>query len=334
MNITVIGAGAIGGLLAAKLAAAGQTVSVVARGAQLKAIRERGLVLKEGGEEIVARVDATDRIAEAGRPDLIVLAVKAHQLATIAPDVASILGPSTMVLTAQNGIPWWYFFKHGGPHEGVRLKSVDPGGVIANHLPIDAIIASIVYQAADIESPGVIRHIEGNRFPLAEIDGVKSERVAALSRIFFNAGFKAPVIADVRAEIWTKLWGNLAFNPISALTHATLDGICRFAPTRALAAAMMREAQARRRSARRPLSHFGREAHRRRRKQWARTRPRCCRTSRPAVRSSSRRWSARSSNWPAWPSVATPHLDAVYAVAKLLAETIARGDDRPAAVPT
>jgi len=243
MNITVIGAGAIGGLMAVKLAAAGEAVSVVARGEHLKAIRERGLVLKEGGEEIVARVDATDRIAEAGRPDLVVLAVKAHQAAAIAPDVASILAPSTMVVTAQNGIPWWYFFKHGGPHEGVRLKSVDPGGVIADHLPIDAIIAGIVYQAAEIESPGVIKHIEGNRFPLAEIDGLKSERVAALSRIFFNAGFKSPVIADVRAEIWTKLWGNLTFNPVSALSHATLEDICRFAPTRALAAAMMREAQ-------------------------------------------------------------------------------------------
>jgi len=243
MNITVIGAVAIGGLMAVKLAAAGEAVSVVARGEHLKAIRERGLVLKEGGEEIVARVDATDRIAEAGRPDLVVLAVKAHQAAAIAPDVASILAPSTMVVTAQNGIPWWYFFKHGGPHEGVRLKSVDPGGVIADHLPIDAIIAGIVYQAAEIESPGVIKHIEGNRFPLAEIDGLKSERVAALSRIFFNAGFKSPVIADVRAEIWTKLWGNLTFNPVSALSHATLEDICRFAPTRALAAAMMREAQ-------------------------------------------------------------------------------------------
>src|SRR5208337_1840457 len=196
-------------------------------------IRERGLVLKEGGEEIVARVDATDRIADAGRPDLVVLAVKAHQAAAIAPDVASILAPSTMVLTAQNGIPWWYFFKHGGPHEGFRLKSVDPGGVIADHLPIDAIIAGIVYQAAEIESPGVIRHI----------DGARSERVAALSRLFFKAGFKSPVLTDVRAEIWTKLWGNLAFNPISALTRATLEDICRFAPTRALAAEMMREAQ-------------------------------------------------------------------------------------------
>ena len=244
MNITVIGAGAIGGLLAAKLAMAGERVSVVARGEHLKAIRERGLVLKEGAKETVVSVDATDRIAEAGRPDLVVLAVKAHQLAPIAADVASILSPATMVLTAQNGLPWWYFFKHGGPHEGVRLKSVDPGGVIADHLPTDAIIAGIVYQAAEIESPGVIRHIEGNRFPVAEIDGERSERVAALSRMLFNAGFKSPVIGDVRAEIWMKLWGNLAFNPISALARANLDDICRFASTRALAAAMMREGQA------------------------------------------------------------------------------------------
>ncbi len=329
MNITVIGAGAIGGLLAAKLAAAGEAVSVVARGEHLKAIRERGLVLKEGGEEIVARVDATDRIAEAGRPDLVVLAVKAHQLAAIAPDVASILAPSTMVMTAQNGIPWWYFFKHGGPHEGVRLKSVDPGGVIADHLPIDAIIAGIVYQAAEIESPGVIRHIEGNRFPLAEIDGLKSERVAALSRIFFNAGFKSPVIADVRAEIWTKLWGNLAFNPISALTRAMLDDICRFPPTRALAAAMMREAQAvgeafgvrfRISVEQRIAGAEGIGAHKTSMLQDI--------EHGRAIEIEALLGSvvelARLAD------VATPHLDAVYAVAKLLGETVARGDDRPA----
>ncbi len=244
MNICVVGAGAIGGFMAAKLAEAGESVSVVARGEHLKAIRERGLVLKEGGRETVMRVAATDRIAEAGSPDLVVLAVKAHQLAAIAPDVASILSPTTIVLTAQNGIPWWYFFKHGGPYEGVRLLSVDPGGVIANHLPIDAVVASIVYSAAEIESPGVVRHFEGYRFPIAEIDGEKSERVVALSQVLSNAGFKSPVLTDVRAEIWTKLWGNLAFNPISALSHATLEDICRFAPTRALAAEMMREAQA------------------------------------------------------------------------------------------
>jgi len=324
MNITVIGAGAIGGLLAAKLAAAGERVSVVARGDHLSAIRERGLVLKEGAKETVVSVEATDRIAEAGRPDLVVLAVKAHQLAPIAADVASILSPATLVLTAQNGLPWWYFFKHGGPHEGVRLRSVDPGGVIADHLPIDAIIAGIVYQAAEIESPGVIRHIEGNRFPLAEIDGLKSERVVALSRMFFKAGFKSPVIADVRAEIWTKLWGNLAFNPISALTRATLDDICRFPSTRALAAAMMREGQAvgeafgirfRISVEQRIAGAEGIGAHKTSMLQDV--------EHGRAIEIEALLGSvielARLAD------IATPHLDAVYAAAKLLDETVVRG---------
>ena len=243
MNIAVIGAGAIGGHIAAKLAAVGESVSVVARGEHLKAIRARGLRLKEGGEEIVARVEATDRIADLRRPNLVVLGVKAHQLAPIAADVASILGRETIVLTTQNGLPWWYFFKHGGRYEGHRLESVDPDGIIARHLPIDAVIAGISYQAAEIESPGVIRHVEGHRLPLAEIDGSKTARVAALAELFSRAGFKSPVLGDVRTEIWTKLWGNLTFNPLSALTRATLEDICRFPPTRALAAAMMREAQ-------------------------------------------------------------------------------------------
>jgi 2-dehydropantoate 2-reductase len=333
MNITVIGAGAIGGLLAAKLAVAGERVGVVARGEHLQAIRERGLVLREGAKEIVARVAATDRFADAGRPDLVVLAVKAHQLASIAADVASILSPTTMVLTAQNGIPWWYFFKHGGPYEGVRLKSVDPGGVIADHLPVDAIIAGIVYQAAEIESPGVIKQIEGNRFPLAEIGGLKSERVAALSRIFFNAGFKSPVITDVRAEIWTKLWGNLAFNPISALTRAMLDEICRFTPTRALAAAMMREAQGvgeafgvrfRISVEQRIAGAEGIGAHKTSMLQDV--------EHGRAIEIEALLGSvvelARLAD------VATPHLDAVYAVAKLVGETAARGGGRPAVAPT
>jgi 2-dehydropantoate 2-reductase len=243
MNITIIGAGAIGGHIAAKLAAAGERVKVVARGEHLTAIRERGLKLRENGEETVVRVEATDRIAEAGGADLVVLGVKAHQLAPIAAELASIVTPSTTLMTTQNGIPWWYFYKHGGPHEGVRLESVDPGGVIARHLPIDAIVAAISYQAVEIEGPGIIRHVEGHRLPVAEIDGQKTERIAALSELFTRAGFKSPALSDVRAEIWMKLWGNLTFNPVSALTHATLEDICRFAPTRALAAAMMREAQ-------------------------------------------------------------------------------------------
>jgi 2-dehydropantoate 2-reductase len=243
MKICVIGAGAIGGLLATKLAEAGEQVSVVARGAQLNAIREHGLVLREEGGDVVARVTATDRIADIGEPDLIVLGMKAHQVAAVAPEVGTVMGPRTLVLTAQNGIPWWYFCKHGGKREGARLQSVDPGGVIADHLPIDRVIATVVYPAAEIERPGVIRHVEGNRFSLAELDGARSERISAISDTFGRAGFKAPVVTDVRTEIWTKLLGNLSLNPISALTHATLQDICRYAPTRALVMEMMREAQ-------------------------------------------------------------------------------------------
>jgi len=243
MKICVIGAGAIGGLLAAKLARAGEEVSVVARGAQLEAIRAGGLTLLEENDAFTVDVAASDRLADFGRQDLIVLGVKAHQLAAIADDIAPALAENGVAVTAQNGIPWWYFFKHGGPHEGRRLESVDPGGVIADRLPVERIIASVVYPAAEIERPGVIRHLEGDRFSLAEIDGTKSERAKAVSDAFTRAGFKAPVVSDVRAEIWLKLWGNLSFNPISALTHATLEDICRFAPARALAAEMMREAQ-------------------------------------------------------------------------------------------
>ncbi|ARN83865.1 2-dehydropantoate 2-reductase [Methylocystis bryophila] len=243
MKICVIGAGAIGGLLAARLARAGEDISVVARGAQLAAIQSRGLTLVGGGETFTVNIPASDRIAELGPQDLLVLAVKAHQLAAVASELAPILGENTLVLTAQNGVPWWYFCKHGGVHEGRRLESVDPGGVIAAHLPIDRIIASVVYPSAEVERPGVIRLIEGDRFTLAEIDGARTERILAVSEAFARAGFKAPVASDLRAEIWLKLWGNLSFNPISALTHATLEDICHFAPTRALAAEMMREAQ-------------------------------------------------------------------------------------------
>ena len=244
MKICVIGAGAIGGLLAAKLAHAGEEVSVVARGPQLAAISQNGLTLIEEGETIVAPVKASSRLADLGEQDLIILGMKAHQVAAVAPDLAAAMHGETMVLTAQNGIPWWYFFGLGGPHEGTRLESVDPGGVIADNLPVSRVIASVVYPAAEIEKPGVIRHIEGERFTLAELDGSKSERVQKVSQAFTHAGFKAPIATDVRSELWTKLWGNLSFNPISALTHATLEDICRFPLTRELAADMMREAQA------------------------------------------------------------------------------------------
>jgi 2-dehydropantoate 2-reductase len=245
MKICVIGAGSIGGLLAAKLARAGEEVSVIARGAHLEAIRKDGLRLieEEGGESAV-KVAATDRINDIGAQDCVILGMKAHQVAAVAADVPALLDRDATILTAQNGIPWWYFFKHGGEHEGRRLESVDPGGVIADHLPIDRIIGSVVYAAAEIVAPGVIKHSEGNRFSLAEIDNSSTPRVAALSEALKRAGFKAPVVTDIRAEIWMKLWGNLSLNPVSALTHATLEDICRYPPTRDLVARMMAEAQA------------------------------------------------------------------------------------------
>ncbi len=244
MRICVVGAGAIGGLLAAKLQQSGDQVSVIARGPHLAAIKANGLkLIDEDGSELVATVAATDKIAEAGQQDLVILGMKAHQVAAVAADLKQLYTDETMVLTAQNGIPWWYFFKHGGSFEGRRLESVDPGGVVAANLPIERVLASVVYPAAEIIQPGVIRHIEGNRFSLSEIDNTETPRIKLVSHTLKKAGFKAPVVSDIRAELWTKLWGNLSFNPVSALTHATLEDLCRFPLTRGLVADMMREAQ-------------------------------------------------------------------------------------------
>jgi 2-dehydropantoate 2-reductase len=244
MKVCVVGAGAIGGLLGAKLALAGNDVTLIARGAHLAAIRERGLqLINEDGSESTVTPAATDRISEAGVQDLVILGMKAHQVAAVAGDLHALYGDGTTVMTAQNGIPWWYFMKHGGPHAGKSLESVDPGGVIAAQLPIERIVGCVVYPAAEITSPGVIRHIEGNRFSVGEIDDTDTPRIRQVSELLRAAGFKAPVLSDIRSEIWLKLWGNLSFNPISALTHATLAEICRFPATRALAAHMMSEAQ-------------------------------------------------------------------------------------------
>jgi 2-dehydropantoate 2-reductase len=245
MKICVAGAGAIGGYLAVRLAAIGEDLSVVIRGAHLQAVRAQGMKLIEAdGSERVARLTASDRMSELGVQDVVILGMKAHQVAPVVPELMTLIGPHTLVVTAQNGIPWWYFHKHGGPHEGRCIEAVDPGGSISSRLPVDRTLGCIVYPAAELDAPGVVRVIEGNRFPLGEIDGADSERVRALAQRFRDAGFKTPVLADIRSEIWLKLWGNLSFNPISALTHATLEDICRFPATRELAAQMMREAQA------------------------------------------------------------------------------------------
>jgi 2-dehydropantoate 2-reductase len=245
MKIAVVGAGAIGGYLGAKLARSGEEVTFIARNRNLEAINARGfrLILEDGTEEHAPTAKAVQHMADAGAQDAVLLTLKAHQVKDVLPGLRELFGPQTMVVTMINGIPWWYFHKLDGEYEGRRLDSVDPGGVIDQHIERERIIGSVVYPASELIEPGVVKLIEGNRFTLGELDGERSERIDALSQAMMRAGFKAPVSRDIRSELWIKLWGNLSFNPISALTHATLEQICRFGPTRALAAAMMREAQ-------------------------------------------------------------------------------------------
>ena len=245
MKICVVGAGAIGGFMAVRLAHAGHEVSVIARGPHLAAIRARGLRLVEAEQELIASdLTATDRIRDLGPHDLVLLSLKAHQVAAVVDDLPALLGRDTALVTLQNGIPWWYFQKLDGEYAGRVVETVDPGGVLLNAIDPDGIVGCIAYPAAVVAEPGVIRHVEGIRFPVGELDGSLSDRVKAVSEVFARAGFKSRILDDIRSEIWLKLWGNLTFNPISALTHATLVDICRFPLTRTLAAAMMTEAQA------------------------------------------------------------------------------------------
>jgi 2-dehydropantoate 2-reductase len=245
MKIAIIGAGAIGGLLGAKLALAGEEVTFIVRGRNLEAIRERGikLVTADGREHVARDVQATDDYAAAGPQDLIIPAMKAHQLESIVDQLPHLLHKGSVIVPMQNGIPYWYFQRHGGPHEGTRVSSVDPNGRIAAGIDPARVIGCVVYPASELIAPGVVRHIEGERFPLGELDGSASERVQQIAATFINAGFKAPVLEDIRAEVWLKLWGNLTFNPISCLTHSTLVDICQYPQSRELAAAMMTEAQ-------------------------------------------------------------------------------------------
>jgi 2-dehydropantoate 2-reductase len=246
MKIAIVGAGAIGGYVGVKLALAGEQVTCMVRGANLQAIRSHGLklVMSDGSEQLAANVTASDDYAATGPQDMVILAVKAHQVEAVANDVPKLFGPDTVVVTMQNGIPYWYFHQHGGALAGSVVHSVDPHGIIGRNIPAARVIGCVVYPASELIAPGVIKHIEGERFPVGELDGSSSARVTRVAECFTRAGFKAPVLDNIRAEIWLKAWGNLTFNPISALTRATLVDICRFAPTRALAVAMMSEAQA------------------------------------------------------------------------------------------
>jgi 2-dehydropantoate 2-reductase len=246
MRFCIVGAGAIGGYVGAKLAAAGEDVTFIARWKNLDAIRAHGITVRfaDGSTLEARRARATDSFAAVGHVDCIILAVKAHQVEGIVNQLDPLYGPTTTVVTMQNGIPFWYFLKHGGALQGTRVHAVDPTGACVEGIDAERIIGCVVYPAAELVAPGVVQHIEGERFPLGELDGTPSNRVKDLSDIFVKAGLKAPVLENIRDEIWLKLWGNLTFNPISALTHATLQDICEYALSHELAANMMKEAQA------------------------------------------------------------------------------------------
>ena len=244
MKICILGAGAIGGYLGAKLAQGGSDVSLIARGPHLAAIRTNGLRLIESdGTETMAQIAASDDPTKLGEQDYVIITLKAHSVPSVVEKMQPLVGTATTIVSAVNGVPWWYFHKIGGELEGTRLATIDPGDAQWNGFGPDRVLGCVVYPAAEVVEPGVIRHIEGNRFSLGEPDGSKSERAALLSKELSAVGLRAPVRPRLRDEIWVKLWGNLSFNPISALTHATLDILCTDPETRVVVRAMMLEAQ-------------------------------------------------------------------------------------------
>jgi 2-dehydropantoate 2-reductase len=244
VKIAIYGAGAIGGLMGAHLARVGEEVTLIARGAHLAAMRQNGLVVQHGGESFTVHPQATDDPATAGIQDFVIIALKAQSVPPLADKLAPMLGAETAVVMAVNGVPWWYFHGVGGALEGRRLASVDPGDAQWRHIGPERVIGCVVYPAAEIVEPGILKHVEGDRFTLGEPTGEKSDRVTRLSRALIASGLKAPVRSDIRTEMWVKLWGNVAFNPLTALTGATLDRLCTEPGTRAVARAMMREAEA------------------------------------------------------------------------------------------
>lgn len=243
-SICVFGAGAIGGLMAARLEMAGTPVTVVARGPHGEALRTRGLVLRSDGQETVTKPRVATDPKEIGPQDYLVLTLKAHSLLPAMAQLTPLIGPGTTIVAAINGVPWWYTYRLGGDFDGRRIESVDPGGQLTAALPPSQVLGSIVYPAADVVEPGIIEHTYGDRFTLGEPDGSRSERAGRLSELLIKAGLKAPVRPRIRDELWIKLWGNMAFNPVSALTGATLDKVLTDSGTHAVCRAMMVEGQA------------------------------------------------------------------------------------------
>ena len=244
MKVCVFGAGAIGGLMAVELARTNVDVSVVARGAHLAAMQARGLRLRIDGQEHVAHLRCTDAPAELGVQDFVIIALKAHMISSVVETMTPLLGSRTCVVTASNGLPYWYFSDSHVPPDGATLESIDPGGKQWAVLGPERAVGCVVFPATEVEAAGVIRHEHGRKFPIGEPDGARTERIETLHRMLTNAGLDAPIRSDIRDEIWLKLWGNLCFNPIGALTRATVDVIATDPETRALCKAMMAEASA------------------------------------------------------------------------------------------
>src|ERR1043165_2237254 len=243
MKFAIVGAWAIGAFVGAMLAKSGEDVTLIARGPHLHAMQQHGVRVRGEIGEFEAHPAATDDTATIGEVDVVLLTLKAHSLPAMAPRLAPLIGPQTSVVSAQNGIPWWYFFHHGGPLEGTELEAVDPGGVITQHIDSTRVIGCIVYPSTSITEPGVVEHTEGNRFAIGEPDGSKSDRCRELADVFIKSGLRCPIRSNIRHDMWVKLMGNVAYNPISALTRATLLEIVQHRETRALAAAIMQEVE-------------------------------------------------------------------------------------------
>jgi len=243
VKICIVGAGAIGGYLGAGLSLAGSEVTLIARGPHLEAMQKNGLRLRLGSEELHARPNATEDPTEAGPQDYVVVTLKAHSIPAMTERMLPLLSPDTAIVFAVNGVPWWYFHAFPGPLQNTRLESVDPGGRLWDLIGPERSIGCVVYPACEVIEPGVIQHVDGDRFTLGEPDGTRSERVRRFSKTLIDAGFRAPVRPNIRSEIWMKLWGNLSFNPISVLTHATLETMATDSGTAAIARAMMVEGQ-------------------------------------------------------------------------------------------
>jgi len=244
MRIVIAGAGAVGGYIGARLAKAGADVVLFARGPHLQAMQARGLRVTSAEGDFEVRPQVTGDLATIGTADVVFLGVKAHGLTALAPTLAPILGPDTVVVSTQNGIPWWYFQNYGGELDGLRLERVDPGGVIAASIEPRRVVGSLAYFATDVAEPGVIHHTEGNRISFGEPDGSKSARAKAIAEAMIAAGFRCPVTARFRHEIWVKLLGNVAFNPISALTGGTLEELVRHPDTSKVVREIMTETEA------------------------------------------------------------------------------------------